>query len=49
MTPILFEHGASELSGFLVRDKEGIIDSVSVAGHKAFFRCGERTRMIRKK
>lgn len=48
MTPILFEHGVSELSGFLVRDKEGIIDSVSVAGHKAFFRCGERTRMIRK-
>jgi uncharacterized protein (DUF4213/DUF364 family) len=47
MAPILFEHGVSELSGFLVRDREGIIDSVSVAGHKAFFRCGERTRMIR--
>lgn len=48
MAQILFDYGVNEMSGFLVCDKEGIIDGVSVAGHKAFFRCGERTRMIRK-
>lgn len=49
MTPILFDYGVNELSGFLVCDKDGLIDAVTTAGHDTFFRCGERTRMIRKR
>lgn len=48
MTPILFSYGVEEISGFMVGSSQALIDSVAIAGHKAFFQCGERVRMIRK-
>lgn len=48
LTPILFDHGVDELSGFLTGNKEGLIDAASISGHKAFFRCGEKIRMVKK-
>jgi len=48
LTPILFEHGVDELSGFLVGNKDGITDAASTSGHKAFFKCGEKIRMVKK-
>jgi uncharacterized protein (DUF4213/DUF364 family) len=48
MTPILFQYGIDEMSGFLVASKDALIDSVSVAGHKSFFQCGDRVRMVKK-
>jgi uncharacterized protein (DUF4213/DUF364 family) len=48
MTPILFSHGVEEISGFMVGSSQALMDSVSIAGHKAFFQCGERVRMLRK-
>lgn len=48
MTPILFQYGVSEMSGFLVGGKEALIDAVSIAGHKSFFQCGDRVRMVKK-
>lgn len=47
MTPILFSYGVDELSGFLIRSGDSLIDAVSVAGHKAFFQSGERVRMVK--
>jgi uncharacterized protein (DUF4213/DUF364 family) len=49
MTPILFRYGVDELSGFLVGSKENVTDAASMAGHKSFFQCGDRVRMIKKK
>ncbi len=48
MTPILFRYGVSELSGFLVGGRDALVDAVSIAGHKSFFQCGDRVRMVRK-
>ncbi|HML37948.1 MAG TPA: DUF364 domain-containing protein [Bacillota bacterium] len=49
MTPILFRYGVDEMSGFLVADRDGVIDAASMAEHKAFFQCGERVRMMRRR
>jgi Uncharacterized conserved protein len=48
MTPIMFRYGVSEMSGFLVGSKEGVIDAAATAGHEPFFRCGDKVRMMRK-
>lgn len=48
LTPILFQYGVDELSGFLAGGKEGLIDVASIAAHKAFFQCGEKIRMVKK-
>jgi len=48
MTPILFAYGINELSGFLAGNKDSLMDAASIAGHKAFFKNGERTRMVKK-
>ena len=48
MTPILFQYGVSEMSGFLVGGKDALIDAVSIAAHKSFFQCGDRVRMVKK-
>ena len=48
MTPILFQYGVDELSGFLVGSKSSLTDAVSIGEHKAFFQSGEKVRMIRK-
>lgn len=48
MTPILFEYGVNEMSGFLVGSKDALIDAVSIAGHRSFFLCGDRVRMVKK-
>lgn len=48
MTPLLFQYGVSEMSGFLVGSKEALIDAVSIAGHRSFFQCGDRVRMVKK-
>ena len=48
MTPLLFRYGVDEMSGFLVGSKDNVIDAASMAGHKPFFQCGDRVRMIKK-
>ena len=48
MTPVLFHYGVDEMSGFLVKSRDALIDAVSIAGHKSFFHSGDRVRMIRK-
>ena len=48
MTPILFQYGVSEMSGFLAGSSEALIDAASIAGHKSFFQGGDRVRMVRK-
>lgn len=49
MAPALFRYGVNEMSGFLAASKDGVVDAASMAEHKAFFQCGERIRMTRRK
>ena len=48
MTPILFEYGVNEMSGFLVGSKEALVDAISIGGRKSFFHCGDKVRMVKK-
>ena len=47
MTPILFQYGVSEMSGFIVNRKKAVIGAVSMGGKDPFFSCGDRMRMVR--
>ncbi|HHX67919.1 MAG: DUF364 domain-containing protein [Miniphocaeibacter sp.] len=40
ITPILFKYGVSDLSGFIVKNKQGVIDTINSGRHREFFKYG---------
>ncbi|QQK08590.1 DUF364 domain-containing protein [Miniphocaeibacter halophilus] len=48
ITPILFKYGISDLSGFIVENKDGVINTINSGRHREFFKYGNMVSLKNK-